>query len=97
MLHGLGHVVIDATQADAQVLGNLWVGQAIELREDEHLLDLRPQALQQAVDFDQRLQHDRLLLQRRMMRFRQVGQGIQIGLLQRAPTQQVDQQAFGNA
>lgn len=78
---------------DIELRGDLRVGQAVELAEEEGLAGRRAKAIQRAIDANQGFGKHRLFISADGMRVSDLSDGIEVGLLKIATTPEVEKQA----
>ena len=97
MYEGLFHVALDGDQRYTQLLGDVVVLEAVDLRQQEGALDQWRQGIEHGVDFVQGFQHHEVRLGRRRFVGGHVRQRIQVGAFQCLALVPVDQDALGHA
>lgn len=89
-------VALDRRQGNAQLAGDLALAQAIDLGQQEGAFDQRRQAIEQAVELEQRVQDEGFVFLAGRHLLGLLGQGLEVGAFQFLAAEVVAQHALGH-
>ncbi|MNN13608.1 hypothetical protein D3C81_1266460 [compost metagenome] len=88
-------MTFDRGHGYAQFSGDLWISQAIDLRQQKGAFDLTRQTVEQLIQLHQGLQDDRLVFFRRRDHVRHLRQGVEVSAFDILTAVMIEQNALG--